>query len=158
MLFILAPLLLLYCACESVVNPSEEITFEGITETSLDPTPIGSVDPDDWRPVEECPPHDSGSAETPSCTILFPAYPNPTHGIFHVRFGLAQSDSVAIFVQDKPGHTILTLVHQTLYAGIYTIQISLTGKPEGIYRIYFIRFRADNTAMSYGDLRLAEHL
>jgi hypothetical protein len=106
-------------------NPVEvEKGFTGITETGPDgPEPIGNIDPDDWLLQFDYSPNDT----TPAVLSLSvdPVYPNPTQRFTTLSFAIPTSDSVVIWLEDKPEGKDTILLSSKLKAGIYTLLIDL---------------------------------
>lgn len=159
-------LCLIYYSCK---NKSTQPTpvFEGITETSNDPTPIGTIDPDDWRPMMNC----STSPKVvptsiisdsvvvvipPTCTKIYPAYPNPTSNSCIVQYSLSATDSVYMTVNDSPTHIIIELIKERQSAGMYHVQIDASPLSSGIYRVYITVFSKTDILHSYGDIKIVK--
>ena len=150
---IVLALLLVSCK-DNVVDPPP---FSGITETGIvGPEPIGSVDPDDWRPIFDCASPDTGEIGVPSCTRVYPAYPNPSVGTCMFAFGLATPDSVVITLNDQPSHVAKVVLVRTLAAGMYAQHIDFAGLKPGICRLYFSIIRPPTAFSTYGDIQVNE--
>jgi len=148
-------LALLSLSCRDLVTAPD--LFEGITETDpTGPSPIGNIDPDDWKALFECPPPDTTVAGVPTCTEVFPTYPNPANNVSNFRFAMAATDSVVITLNDRPGHPVRTVVARILVSGMYSVQVDLSGLGAGIYRLYFSIIRSDETITTYGDIQVRD--
>jgi hypothetical protein len=146
------------CALVSCKDPlpSPE-PFEGITETLDNPTPSGVVDADDWKPVFACPPPDStGPSTLPTCTRVFPVYPNPASGSTMLYFWIAHNDSVIITLYDRPEHLVSTLVSRRFRDGAYSYRLDLHGYELTVHRLYFMVIRPEGIYTTYGDIKLVQ--
>jgi hypothetical protein len=155
MLYPICLVLCVFFSCKDALPPVEP--FEGITETLNDPTPIGSVDADDWKPLFDCPPPDTtGHSTLPKCTKAFPAYPNPANGSTTLHFWIAQNDSVIITLYDRPDHLVSTLVNRRFRNGAYTYRFDLHGYELTIHRLYFMVVRPEGIYTTYGDIKVVQ--
>ena len=153
--FIILPCsLLLGCKEKSQEVIPEQ--FSGITmTTSASPDPIGDFDPDDWRPLMNCPPPDTGAgtvSKLPNCTRAYPIYPNPAMGSCIFTYALSQPDSVRIELYDEPGHLKKLLYSRRLPAGLFELTIDLTDCQPKLHRLYFTVMRSSGTLQTYGDI------
>jgi hypothetical protein len=147
-----------YSCYDRGTDPSP--TFEGITETDEQgPTPIGKVDADDWKLLENCP-GDKPPVDTtkpvvvaPTCTILRPAYPNPTTKQFILSFSMATTDSVVIILNSTIA-TVKDILRKKLPIGSHTISVEVSDLKAGIYRVYFSVHKSDVTLSTYGDVQI----
>ena len=137
------------------------IRFEGITETNEQgPTPIGKVDADDWKLMEDCPidvpPVDTTKpvVAAPKCTILRPAYPNPTTGQFILDFSMSKSDSVVIILNSTKTTTVKDILSKRLPIGSHSISVDVSDLKAGIYRVYFTVHKTGLTLSTYGDVQI----
>ena len=147
--------LLALVSCKDAIPPPEP--FEGITETLTDPTPIGSIDADDWKPLFDCPPPDTtGHSSLPKCTRAFPVYPNPANGSTTFVFWIAQNDSVIITLYDRPDHLVSTLVNRRFRDGVYSYRLDLHGYELTIHRLYFMVVRPEGIYTTYGDIEVVQ--
>jgi len=129
--------LLIIVGCKTKINEPiiSKDPYTGITETGSDsPDIIGNFDPDDWK----------FPADTNKISLkIFPAYPNPTNGIFNFAFQIPQMDSISIYIDDWPNNRIIQIKNNWMNAGSYYITINLkTGfeniqRKEGIVRLFF---------------------
>ena len=160
------------CKKNNVADPPAGITtpFTGITETdSTGREPIGKVDPDDWKPLMNCPssprilhvssPVDSVKIDTmislpPPCTKIYPAYPNPASKSSTIYFSLNERDSVVITLNSTPTNVMKELIKQRLAAGTYAIQVNGSDLQPAIYRVYITVFRQSDVLSSYGDVQI----
>jgi hypothetical protein len=162
--------LIVSCKKNNVADPPPGITtpFTGITEMdSTGREPIGKVDPDDWKPLMNCPssprilhvssPVDSVKNDTtqlPPCTKIYPAYPNPASKYFTLIYDLNEEDSVVITLNSTPTNVMKELVKQRLAAGGYAIQVNGSDLQPAIYRVYITVFRRSDVLSSYGDVQI----
>jgi hypothetical protein len=155
----------IYYSCKDK-STQPTLGFEGITETLNDPTPIGNVDPDDWKPMMECgilskvvqtsTISDTQYVNVPTCTKIYPAYPNPSSTYFMVQYSLSATDSVYMTVNDSPTHIVIELVKERHSAGMYSVQLDASSLSSGIYRVYISVFRLTDVLHSYGDIKIVK--
>ena len=154
-LLCLALYVLSSCDGNEFIGPPEE--FLGITETVNDPTPIGSIDADDWKPLFDCPPPDTTvPSALPTCTKAYPVYPNPASGSIIFNFTVSQSDSIIISLFDRPYHRISIIANRRFVAGAYSFTISLNGLQYTVHRLYFTVVRPTGTYVTYGDIQVIQ--
>lgn len=164
--------LLVSCKKNNVADSPTGITtsFTGITETnSTGPEPIGKVDPDDWKPLMDCPSspkilnisstgfikNDSViDVSKPPCTKMYPAYPNPASKCFTIYFSLNEQDSVVITLNSAPTNAVKELLKNRLMAGQYAINVNGADLQPAIYRVYITVFRQSDVLSSYGDVQI----
>jgi len=170
---LLCSLAFLFVSCKknSVADPPAGITtpFTGITETSpTGPEPIGKVDSSDWKPLMDClsspkiahisstesVKNDSVIETLPTCTNIYPAYPNPANKICTIYFSLNEQDSVVMTLNSTPTNVMKELVKQRLAAGTYAIQVNGSDLQPAIYRVYITVFRLSDVLSSYGDVQI----
>ena len=135
------------CTEEKSTEPESKNTFTGITETSqFGPDPIGNIDEDDWKPIDEI------------GFKIFPAYPNPTDYRFVIRFSLQESATVKIVLDDKPMNIANTITNRKYPEGVSQLYVdALYGSPEqirneGIMRVYITVTTEDKEYSTYGDV------
>ena len=154
-LLCLALYVLSACDGNEFIGPPEE--FLGITETLNDPTPIGIIDADDWKPLFDCPPPDTtGPSTLPTCTKANPVYPNPASGSCTFDFMVSQSDSIIVTLFDRPYHLISIIANRRFAGGAYSFTISLSGPQHTIHRLYFTVVRPTGTYVTYGDIQVIQ--
>ena len=156
--------LIVSCKKNNVADPPAGITtpFTGITETApTGPEPIGKIDSSDWKPLMDCPlsPKDSVINDTtivqlPTCTKIYPVYPNPASKSFTLMFALNEEDSVVITLNSTPTNVMKELVKQRLVAGTHALQVNGLDLQPAIYRVYITVFRQFNVLSSYGDVQI----
>ncbi len=154
-LFFLSLLFLLINSCDD--NPIDNLDiYSGITETAPDsPTPIGNIDPDDWL----IPPLDTGIVHIPTGYGAWPVFPNPVNRFTTFQFSVPQSDSVVIWIDDRPQNKKTILVSEFKTAGLYRLQIdllygdSLLVRKEGIIRLFFSIPSNANFKTVHGDIQ-----
>jgi hypothetical protein len=127
--------------------------FVGITETLNDPTPIGVVDADDWKPIFDCPP---AVPSLPTCTKAYPVYPNPASGSCTLYFTVSQGDSIIITLYDRPNNPVSTIANRRFQGGAYSFTINLSGLQYTIHRLYFTVVRPSGTYTTYGDIEVVQ--
>ena len=71
--------------------------------------------------------------EIPKVTVLRNAYPNPSSGVVHLPFDLAQPGNVQIDVYDVFGRHVLTPLDESLNAGRYIRALDIAGLASGMY-------------------------
>ena len=152
------------CKKNNVGDPPAGITtpFTGITETApTGPEPIDKIDSSDWKPLMDCPvsPKDSVINDTtifllPTCTKVYPVYPNPASKSFTLMFALNEEDSVVITLNSTETNVIKELVKQRLVAGTHSIQVNGSDLQPAIYRVYITVFRQSDMLSSYGDVQI----
>ena len=154
-LFYSTLLFLLFISCDDNGIENSEV-YSGITETASDsPDPIGNIDPDDWL----VPPPDTGIVHIPMVYAAWPAFPNPANRFTTFQFAVPQSDSVVIWIDDRPQNKITTLVSEYKTAGLYSIQIDLLYgdsslvRKEGIIRLFFSIPSNTNFKTVHGDIQ-----
>lgn len=146
--------------------------FDGITETLNDPTPIGTIDADDWQPMMDCstltkviqissvsdtiPVVNPDTTHLPKCTKIYPAYPNPTSRYFTVQYSLSAADSVYMTVNDSPTHIVKEIVKERKVRGMYSVTIDALDLNSAIYRVYITVFRQTDVLHSYGDIKIVK--
>jgi hypothetical protein len=140
------------CKDNGSIPPPDQ--FVGITETFYDPTPIGAVDADDWKPMFDCPPTPPFSI--PTCTKAYPVYPNPASGSCTFYCTISQTDSIIITLYDKPNHPVSTIANRRFQGGVYSFTINLSGLQYTIHRLYFTVVRPSGTYMTYGDIQVIQ--
>lgn len=147
------PLFFFFSSCTiEISNPLDNV-YSGITETGEnDPAPIGAVDEDDWRMQvngQNASDRTGIPIESGCC-----AYPNPTDDYISFQFSLPSSSSVKIFISDKPGSIIDTLVNETLPTGYHRVTYDTRGLKSRIYRAFFLATSGEGIKYScYGDFR-----
>jgi hypothetical protein len=162
--------LIVSCKKNNVADPPAGITtpFTGITETDpTGPEPIGKVDPDDWKPLMDCPSspkilHISSTesvkndsvADKPTCTKIHPVYPNPASKNFIISYSLNEQDSVVITLNSTPTNVVKELLKRRLAAGSYSIAVNGSDLQPAIYRVYITVFRQSDVLGSYGDVQI----
>ena len=162
--------LIVSCKKNNVADPPAGITtpFTGITETApTGPEPIGNVDPDDWKPLMNCPSNPkilhvsspvysvrNDTTQLPPCTKIYPAYPNPASKSSTIYFSLNERDSVVITPNSTPTNVMKELIKQRLAAGTYAIQVNGSDLQPAIYRVYITVFRQSDVLSSYGDVQI----
>ena len=171
MVFIGAFLTVMSCKKDDPINsPAQLITpFTGITHTDSTSAINGSVDSTDWKPLMNCdssqkPVYDtvkSGKTDTiivleglPSCTKIYPAYPNPASKPFHIYFSLNEQDSVVITLNSAPTTVVKELISRRLAVGSYTMSVDGSDFQPAIYRVYITVFRQSDELRSYGDVQI----
>jgi len=112
------------CGSEEMVNPLLG-NLRGITETNESGSIVGPVDEDDWGCLEsgsetlaERDRHaaeDGGFARFGLC--CGPAYPNPCSKTTRIDFSVPRSGRVVLFIIDRGGSVIHTLVDKKMGAG-----------------------------------------
>ena len=152
--------------------------FKGITYTSSDdPTPIGSVDHDDWKsdgywdwryPIAPCrsiviPFSKRTKIDTVIHTnfAMYPAYPNPFNPTTSIEFALPVTCHVYASIINDRYQTVQVLICEVLDAGLVEVEWSAVDSnnrelPSDIYR-FLIRCTDDNGNLlfaSHGDLWL----
>jgi hypothetical protein len=154
-------------SCKDKSTQSEK-TFEGITETnSTGPTPVGNIDPDDWRPMMDCsaspvvlrlniPDTVIQIENPPTCTKIYPAYPNPANKTFVVSFSVHESDSMVLTLNSSPTIVLRELMKQRVTTGTHSITVDGSSLPPSIYRIYIFAFRKSDILTSYGDVKIID--
>lgn len=147
------PVFFLFSSCTvEIIDPLDNV-YSGITETNeTGPDPIGTVDPNDWKM------HINGqeAAEPEKIPLAFDfcAFPNPSDDYISFQFAPGKTSSVIIFISDKPGSIIDTLVDETFSPGYRKITYDVRGLKSRIYRAYFVATVSDGTKYSsYGDFR-----
>ena len=147
--------LLIVSSCQESESIDLAEEFLGITETLNDPTPIGAIDSNDWKPLFYCPPQDTAPPSVlPTCTKAYPVYPNPASGSCRFDFTVSQSDSIIITLFDRPNHPVSTIANRRFAAGAYSYTISLSGLQYTIHRLYFAVVRTTGTHVTYGDIQV----
>lgn len=152
----------------SKVDSKTGADFSGITYTDETGINTGTEDKDDWNmvlvsgdPAKDTSiviVRDSLHVVLPLEFSFLPAYPNPAdNGNITIRFNLKVSSCVNLYICDKPGHVINTLIdNQQLLAGSYACSYqntSITNKQ--ILRAYLeITSKNGNKYSSYGDIQL----
>jgi hypothetical protein len=138
--------------------------FKGITQTKVDPTPIGWVDYDDWRddrrywdrnyPLPGCsepilPPqnidtsfHLGRPADLPSYYSLFAAYPNPTNSKSSIMIALPKDVTIYLAIINEKYQIVKLLACGGVSAGIHVFRWDLVDEenkrvPAGVYRCIF---------------------
>lgn len=110
----------------------------------IKPTPIGNVDPDDWKPINEIQ------------FIPSPAYPNPA--LLYSRLTLLNSirAQVQIFVHNPKSNQMLSIINSTLVVGTHQVDLDLkpiTKRPT--YARVIFKITHDNKKYStYGDIKI----
>ncbi|MGD8778054.1 MAG: hypothetical protein PVH88_03740 [Ignavibacteria bacterium] len=132
---------LLFFGCNND-NPVEvDEGFTGITETGPEgPKAIGNIDPDDWLLQFNYSPNDT----IPPIHSFYvnPVYPNPTQRFTTLSFGIPTSDSIVVWLEDKPEGKDVTLLSSYLIAGQYQLLIDLYygnnsyDRKEGLVRLH----------------------
>ncbi len=164
--------LIVSCKKGNVADPPAGITtpFTGITETdSTGPMPIGKVDPDDWKSLMDCSSnprilHVSSNIESvkndtvidllPTCTKIYPVYPNPASKSFTISFSLNEQDSVVITLNSTPTKVVKEILKHRLATGSYAINVNGSDLQPAIYRVYIFVFRQSDVLSSYGDVQI----
>lgn len=147
------PLFFLFSSCTiEISNPLDNV-YSGITETAKnDPIPIGTIDEDDWRMQV----NGQNASDRSGIPIEseFCAYPNPTDDYISFQFAIASKSLVTIFISDKPGSIIDTLVNETLSPGYHKVTYDARGLKSRIYRAFFLATSGEGIKYScYGDFR-----
>jgi len=136
-----------------IVTPQDPYT--GITETGPDgPTVIGNWDQDDWLRI------------VPSSIQVWvsPAFPNPTDGKFTMQYESYGTDSVIAYIDDWPNNQKISVLNQTVTAGVTNQVIDLTAgygymqRKEGIVRLFFSVVRGNKLYTTYGDIEYKHYL
>ena len=139
-LLILAFVALLAGCKEDVADPAP--AFTGVRRTFENGTmggTIGGDASDDWLPI-------------PGVGVsLSPAYPNPTTGAVSVDLGLAQEDSIRLWMESAPGAFDTELLAARLTPGTHVFQFDLRGHAPRIYRLHLTVYR-DGSHGTYGDI------
>jgi hypothetical protein len=143
------------------------MAFEGITETSATSwTPIGNVDPDDWKPLMDCPAspnivhlsgflkRDTVTSTIPTCTKIYPAYPNPANKTFALQFSLSETDSVVLTLNSTPTNVVQELMNRRAASGTYLLYVDASNLQPAIYRVYISVLRQSDILRSYGDVQI----
>ena len=169
-------LIVLIIPCLAVIFSCKEkstetsIPFQGITETSsAGPDPIGNIDPDDWRPMMNCSSNPKIASllltdrarndsvirvDIPSCTKIYPAYPNPASKSFTIEFSLSGADSVVLTLNSTPSTVIKNLAQRRFVAGTYSYYVDGSDLAPAIYRLYITVYRQSDVLSSYGDIQI----
>jgi hypothetical protein len=140
-----------FSSCTVEITDPLDNAYSGITETNqAGPDPIGAVDQNDWKI------HINGKeAAMPGkipLNVEFCAYPNPTDNYIRFQFALARTSSVTIFISDKPGSIIDTLVNETFSSGYRQITYDVRSLKSRIYRAFFLATDSNGTKyFSHGD-------
>jgi hypothetical protein len=71
--------------------------------------------------------------EIPSTFKLYQNYPNPFNPSTKIKFAIPKADYVSIKVYDLTGREVTSLVNHFVKAGIYEIDLNLTGYSSGVY-------------------------
>jgi hypothetical protein len=143
---------IIHVSCkESTTQPI--VAFEGITETSTGPDPIGRIDTNDWRPMMDC--VSVGGPGVSTCTKVFPAYPNPASGSFTVQYSLNGVDSVYMTL-NTPANVIKELVNHRQAPGSYSVNVDASDLSPGIYRVAITAVSPTDTLHSYGDVQIVQ--
>lgn len=146
-------LILFFSSCTLEISDPLDNVYSGITETGPnDPTHTGAVDSNDWLlKINGKDPLDPGKMPV---EFVFCAYPNPTDDFITFQYEVASKSSVVIFISDKPGSIIDTLVNETRSTGYHQMVYDVRGLKSGIYRAFFIAVPDDGTRYtSFGDFR-----
>ena len=147
----------------SVDPPAQLITpFTGITHTDSTAAIIGPVDSADWKPLMACDssqklvhfPIDTSIELLPTCTKIYPAYPNPASKFFQIYFSLNGQDSVVITLNSAPATVVKELIKRRLAAGSYSMSVDGSDLQPAIYRVYITVFRQSDVLSSYGDVQI----
>lgn len=144
--------------------------FSGITYTDETGLVTGTEDKDDWNMVLV-----SGDSSKDTSIVVvrdslhyipaiefsfLPAYPNPAaNGYITLRFNLKVLSSVKLYVCDKPGNVIDTLINsRQLQAGSYSYAYHRTDfTDKQILRTFLeITSKNGNRYSSYGDIQLGK--
>lgn len=155
--------------------------FQGITQTVDSPTPVGWIDPDDWKsdgywnstyPMYPCAagisfkqsPIEIDTSvhpiDTPTSNKVYPAYPNPCSPGTSIEFELAQMSVVYMAVIDDQYRTVAPLVcGRQLGAGTYMVTWNGAGAsghqvPGDVYRVIILVTDQQGGMMfaSHGDI------
>lgn len=161
---------LIWFSCkDKSTEPS--VKFEGITETLSSPDAIGAIDTNDWRPMMNCspaarivhfsmsdtvPPVQIDTTRRPTCTKIFPAYPNPASGSFNIEYSLNAADSVYMTLNDSPTGIRKEIIKERQSSGLYLVRVDASDLRPGIYRIYITAFCSTGVLQSYGDVEIVE--
>jgi hypothetical protein len=128
---------IIHVSCkESTTQPI--VAFEGITETS---TGLDCVS--------------VGGPGVPTCTKIFPAYPNPASGSFTVQYSLNGPDSVYMTL-NTPANVIKELVNHRQAPGSYSVNVDASDLSPGIYRVVITAVSPTDTLHSYGDVQIVQ--
>ncbi len=146
-IFLLPLLFLAGCSKDSSTSDPTlaNSVFKGITQTKDDPTPIGWIDPDDWKsdgywnflyPISHCdviapslnkiglmsPDTVFDDFPLPTSVKLYPAYPNPGGPNVRIEFSLPKQNLVycAIIGHDYKIQRIL-ICNSLLPAGLFSV-------------------------------------
>ena len=163
-LFIGAILTVMSCRKDDPINsPAQLITpFTGITHTDSTGAINGSVDSTDWKPLMDCDssqklvhfPIDTSIDLLPTCTKIYPAYPNPASKSFKLYFSLNEQDSVVITLNSAPAAVARELLNRRLAVGNYSMSVDGSSLQSAIYRVYITVIRQSDELGSYGDVQI----
>jgi hypothetical protein len=160
------------CKKSEIVNTQTQLItpFTGITETDVTgPELIGKVDSSDWKPLMDCPSspkilHVSSTgfikndtvidASKPTCTKIYPVYPNPAITSFTIMYHLSEEDSVVITLNSTPSNVLIELVKSRLMSGQYALQVNCSDLQPAIYRVYITVYSQSGVLHSYGDVQI----
>jgi hypothetical protein len=79
------------------------------------------------------------SGEIPAKFNLYQNYPNPFNPVTNIKFDVAKSSFVKLFVYDVLGREVESLVNNEMKAGSYEVNWNASSLNSGIY---FIKFKA----------------
>jgi hypothetical protein len=127
---------------DSIDNPFD---YSGFTHTlEGGPDPVGFIDPDDWKPIDEI------------NFIPAPAYPNPADSLSHIQFTISYPSGIHILVHDPKSNKRVTLVQDTLLAATHIAIIDLKPFKERptLVRVFFYLTYENKNYTTYGDIKL----
>lgn len=105
--------------CDRSSDPVEEYHFLGITTTDGDGAVVGNPDADDWCVSTV------GPGNVPYQNALWPAYANPASRSVVIKYGLAEEDSVEIYILAWPDIKVRQIVNGVRSAGTYELTWNL---------------------------------